>query len=323
MSTKVIAGSDPSAFEASWTGFGKTNALSGLRTGVGVWALLGTRHDVTAAEAAGPTFSAALVAVCSVDTSAIYARSLGTGVSAESDTWIAVYGKSQSTSGGPGIMGEAVGPGVVGKSQTWHGVYGETQSTTGGAAVCGDHTGDGIGVKGMSKSGIGLWGEGPRAAGWFNGNVHVTGQIDAGGDITCANGSDCAEYFDVAGQAAVDAGTVMILGEDGMLLESQREYDKRVAGVVSGAGSYRPGILLDRRPVRQERKAIALAGKVFCKVDAAYGSIQAGDLLTTSPTPGHAMKVQDAHLAFGAVLGKSLRPLSAGTGLLPILVALQ
>ena len=97
MSTKVIAGSDPSAFQVSWTGFGKINALSGLRTGVGVWALLGTKHDVTAAEAAGPTFSAALVAVCSVDTAAIYARSLGTGVSAESDTWIAIYGKSQST----------------------------------------------------------------------------------------------------------------------------------------------------------------------------------------------------------------------------------
>ena len=64
-------------------------------------------------------------------------------------------------------------------------------------------------------------------------------------------------------------------------------------------------------------------GKVFCKVDAQFGAIEVGDLLTTSPTPGHAMKTNDPFKAFGAVIGKALRPLKEGQGLIPILIALQ
>jgi hypothetical protein len=68
---------------------------------------------------------------------------------------------------------------------------------------------------------------------------------------------------------------------------------------------------------------VALLGKVYCKVDAECGSVDVGDLLTTSATPGHAMKAGDPLKAFGAVIGKALRPLQAGQGLIPILVALQ
>jgi hypothetical protein len=68
---------------------------------------------------------------------------------------------------------------------------------------------------------------------------------------------------------------------------------------------------------------LALLGKVFCKVDAQYSPIEVGDLLTTSPTIGHAMKADDPLKAFGSVIGKALRPLQAGRGMIPILVALQ
>src|SRR5262249_45894297 len=112
--------------------------------------------------------------------------------------------------------------------------------------------------------------------------------------------------------------------EDGTLYQSQRAYDKRVAGVVSGAGEFKPGIVLDKQPQSQSnRKPIALLGKVFCKVDASYAPIQVGDLLTTSDTTGHAMKANDPLKAFGAIIGKALRPLKGGQGLIPILVALQ
>jgi hypothetical protein len=63
--------------------------------------------------------------------------------------------------------------------------------------------------------------------------------------------------------------------------------------------------------------------KVYCKVDAQYGPVEVGDLLTTSPTPGHAMKASDLLKAFGAVIGKALRPLASGQELIPILIALQ
>ena len=68
---------------------------------------------------------------------------------------------------------------------------------------------------------------------------------------------------------------------------------------------------------------MALMGKVFCKVDAQFGAVEVGDLLTTSPTAGHAMKTSDPFKAFGAVIGKALRPLLEGQGLIPILIALQ
>ena len=99
--------------------------------------------------------------------------------------------------------------------------------------------------------------------------------------------------------------------------------DKRVAGVISGAGDYKPGIVLDKQPSQSSRQPIALLGKVFCKVDAQYGAIGIGDLLTTAPTPGHAMKAGDPFKAFGAVIGKALRAWADGEGLIPILIALQ
>jgi hypothetical protein len=58
-------------------------------------------------------------------------------------------------------------------------------------------------------------------------------------------------------------------------------------------------------------------------VDAEYGPIAVGDLLTTSATAGHAMPANDPARAFGATLGKALAPRAAGRGLIPVLLALQ
>ena len=123
--------------------------------------------------------------------------------------------------------------------------------------------------------------------------------------------------------ADLDPGCVVIFNEGGALSASTKAYDKQVAGVISGAGAYRPGVILDRRISDRPRAAVALVGKVFCKVDADYGPIEIGDLLTTSPTAGTAMKASDPSRAFGAVIGKALAHHSAGKGLIPILVTLQ
>jgi hypothetical protein len=115
----------------------------------------------------------------------------------------------------------------------------------------------------------------------------------------------------------------MVLDAEGMLLPCSEAYDPKVAGVISGAGEHKPGIVLDRRESSGNRVSVALLGKVFCKVDASTSSIAVGDLLTTSDVCGHAMKANDRDRAFGAVLGKALRPLANGRGLIPVLVALQ
>jgi hypothetical protein len=115
----------------------------------------------------------------------------------------------------------------------------------------------------------------------------------------------------------------MVINADGLLEPSQQAYDTRVAGVISGAGKFRPGIILDSQDSDTGRMPIALVGKVYCKVDADYAAVEVGVLLTTSDTRGHARKAVDPGKAFGSVIGKALRRLEAGCGLIPVLIALQ
>ncbi len=152
--------------------------------------------------------------------------------------------------------------------------------------------------------------------------LEVNGSIKVSGDILLAN-ADCAEDFTIGTELAMEPGTVMVVGAEGALFPCLQAYDKKVAGVVSGAGDYKPGIVLDKQQSESNRQPIALLGKVYCKVDAQYGAIEIGDSLTTSPTLGHAMKVDEPIAALGAMLGKALRPLQEGQGLIPILIALQ
>jgi hypothetical protein len=156
----------------------------------------------------------------------------------------------------------------------------------------------------------------PDAKLTVNGDVSVTGDV-------ILKGADCAEEFDIAGVEEIEPGTVMVIDQDGILQQSQYAYDKRVAGIVSGAGGYRPGLILDKQQSQDNRIPIALVGKVYCRVDAQYAPIEVGDLLTTSSTSGHAMKADDPLKAFGSVIGKALSSLDQGCGLIPILVALQ
>jgi hypothetical protein len=334
-------------------GKGETHGMQGQGGAVGVWGQGATWHGVV-----GLSHST----TGGVGVYGHHATG-GTGVVGESKGWMGVYGKSESTTGGAGVMGEGdPSPGVIGKSTKWIGVYGETAGIENGpAGVWGEHKGAGCGVKAVSKDGVGLAAysagheavhaesraagtaaiaafhlnpdgtgaavfakkEGARGhAGFFDGNVWVSGELGVGKDIVLAN-ADCAEHFDVAEMASADPGTVMVVGHEGALRESDQAYDKRVAGVISGAGNYKPGIVLDKQPSQANRLPVALLGKTYCKVDAEFGPIDVGDLLTTSPTSGHAMKAADPAKAFGAVIGKALRPHNSGRGLIPILIALQ
>jgi hypothetical protein len=132
-------------------------------------------------------------------------------------------------------------------------------------------------VAGFSAEGIGVLGQGGRLAGRFEGDVEVTG------DIRLIN-ADCAEDFDISAGEQVEPGTVMVIDETGSLRQSQQAYDRRVAGVISGSGGYKPGIVLDKQESNnsKNRMPIALVGKVYCNVDAQYSPIEVGDLLTTS-----------------------------------------
>lgn len=208
-------------------------------------------------------------------------------------------------------FGNADAAAVAGHGNKSDGVQGTT-GAAGKSAVSGIHSGGGTGVYGKSSGN----------AGSFDGNVQVNGNVNVSGDIFLT-GADLAEQFDCATAAPIEPGTLVIIDGDGALHESHDAYDRKVIGVVAGAGAFRPGVILDTLATGSPRVAVSLMGKAYCKVDADRAPVQVGDLLTSSPTRGHAMKASDPQQAFGTVVGKALGALPSGQGLIPILIALQ
>jgi hypothetical protein len=147
--------------------------------------------------------------------------------------------------------------------------------------------------------------------------------------LQITGGADFAENFDLSGSAMTEvAQPGMVVSIDpaapGKLALSSQAYDRRVAGVISGAGGVKPGMMMSQEGTMADGKLpVALSGRVFCWADASQGAIEPGDLLTTSATPGHAMKVADATKAQGAIIGKAMTGLKNGKGLVLTLVTLQ
>jgi hypothetical protein len=274
------------------------------------------------------------------------------GITGKSDAGYGVFGQSQKGKGVVGRNGLAEGPeqpdlgaGVWGDSTNGFGVFGGSQSAEGvyGATPIGSHAGvrgvngfdsadaaahpnppQGCGVWGDSNEGYGVYGTSKSSdAGHFVGNVTVTGTINA--HDLAFSGADFAEDFDSASGLPIDPGSVVTFEDDGSVRCSITSYERRVAGIVAGAGTYSPGIVLGREPGDHDAKRVpvALVGRVFCKVDATNAPIRVGDLLTSSDTPGHAMRCSNASAGFGAVIGKALGSQEAGFGLVPVLVSLQ
>ena len=144
--------------------------------------------------------------------------------------------------------------------------------------------------------------------------------------ITIKGGADLAEPFNItAGGNDVPQGAVMVIDEQnpGHLKMSDQGYDTHVAGVVSGANGINPGIQMQQDGLLEGGKNVALTGRVYVQADTSNGAIKPGDLLTTSATPGHAMRVTDHARAAGAILGKAMTGLSEGKGMVLVLVTLQ
>jgi hypothetical protein len=144
--------------------------------------------------------------------------------------------------------------------------------------------------------------------------------------ITINGGSDLAEPFQFSSPAGdIPQGAVVVIDEanPGRLKLSEKAYDGRVAGVVSGANGINPGIQMSQQGILEGGKNVALTGRVYVQADASNGAIDPGDLLTTSRFPGHAMKVTDHARAHGAILGKAMTGLREGQGMVLVLVSLQ
>jgi hypothetical protein len=142
--------------------------------------------------------------------------------------------------------------------------------------------------------------------------------------LTITGGADLAEPF-LMSHSGIAKGSVVVIDEHnpGKLKLSTSAYNKCVAGIVSGANGVNPGISLYQEGLLEGGENVALSGRVYVHADASYGAIKPGDLLTTSDTAGHAMRVTDPIKAQGAVLGKAMSSLAEGKGMVLVLVTLQ
>jgi len=143
--------------------------------------------------------------------------------------------------------------------------------------------------------------------------------------VQIGKGLDYSESFPIS-EPGITPGMVVVIDpvNKGKLTSSTQAYDRKVAGIVAGANGLGSGVRLGSSSRDSGEHGVALAGRVYCNVDTRYGDIQPGDLLTTSPTPGYAMVVQDFSKARGAILGKAMEPLSGGgRGQILVLVTLQ
>ena len=131
----------------------------------------------------------------------------------------------------------------------------------------------------------------------------TTGSSGTRGDITGEwhlSGTFEATYADLAenyeGDAEYEAGTVLVFGGEKEVTTTTQMNDTRSAGVVTTNPAY--VMNADQTGIKV---CIALAGRIPCKV---VGRVKKGDMLTTSATPGCAVKATNPTL--GSIIGKAL-----------------
>lgn len=170
-----------------------------------------------------------------------------------------------------------------------------------------------------------------------NGDVGIgdntpTAKLDVNGTtktkvLEITGGSDLAESFEINSIAKPLPGMLVSIDPDnpGELTLSTSEYDRKVAGIVSGANNISTGLLLNQKgTITDGEFPVALTGRVYCYVDATENEVTPGDLLTTSSTPGYAMKAIDYTRANGSSIGKAMTSLEKGEkGLVLVLVTLK
>ena len=126
-------------------------------------------------------------------------------------------------------------------------------------------------------------------AGTIQGNWSLTGASKLQ-----ATYADLAEFYE--GDKEYEPGTVLVFGGDKEVTTTTTINDTRSAGVVTTNPAY-----VMNAEQKGIKVCIALAGRVPVKV---VGRVKKGDMLTTSATPGYAVKALNPTL--GAVIGKAL-----------------
>ena len=127
------------------------------------------------------------------------------------------------------------------------------------------------------------------------------------GESTSARYADLAENYQA--DADYEVGTVLSLGGDWEVTQSNADMDRRIIGVVSTAPAY----LMNSEQQGSHVTPVALTGRVPCKVT---GNIKAGDMLVSN---GDGTARAEEAPRMGSVIGKALSD-SEGTNVIEVVV---
>ncbi|MFN8497881.1 MAG: hypothetical protein U0641_08500 [Anaerolineae bacterium] len=199
----------------------------------------------------------------------------------------------------------------------------------------------GIGVAGYDTNSWGVLGQSDisvgvvaksRTGNLMEGYKITGGQLDArrfyidNDGAYVHTGGDFAEALEaVGGKSGYAPGDVLVISEatQAGVERATAAYDTRVAGVYATNPSVVGTAKNGEARMAADDVPVAIVGIVPTKVSAENGAIHVGDLLTTSTTPGHAMRCDDKVKCIGAIVGKAMEPLAAGTGVIKVLVTLR
>jgi hypothetical protein len=301
---------------------------------------IGTTSPATALDVSGTTKATGFQLTTSPTAGHVLtcdASGVGTWQEATGGLTLPYEGTLNSGSAGIHITNNGSGAGLHGQSNTGIGVKAQSSGTTvDHPAMHAQNTNaNGIGIVSTTASTdantvVVNKGSGELIKGFSGptgGDLVFCVQNNGATSVTVLNitgGADLAEQFEVTEQTV--PGTVVAIDPDqpGKLCVAHGAYNRRVAGVVSGANDLAAGMVLNDPSATLNTRPVTLTGRVWVLCDATDGPIEPGDLLTTAERPGHAMTATDPARSHGAVLGKAMTRLEKGqTGLVLVLVNLQ
>lgn len=220
------------------------------------------------------------------------------------------------------VVGDQVESTVVSVRKQWNRSAFQVRAAEDGESPLGPNSEAWMTVR---NAGVGIFTPDPQSALDVNGTTRTK-------ILQITGGADVAEHLDVEDRNGndefkIEPGMAVSINPGGnrKFMLSEKPYDRRRVGIISGGNGVEPGLILHDKsnPFADGEHPIAISGQVWCHADASYGTITPGDLLTTSPTPGHVMRASDDNRARFAVLGLALTGLKEGRGWVQLLVGNQ
>jgi hypothetical protein len=136
-------------------------------------------------------------------------------------------------------------------------------------------------------------------------SVDSAGNAAFAGSLTTKGGTSIAQDYPTT-DTTMHEGDVISLSDttSGAIQKSTAAYDNKLMGVYSA----KPGILISEASNSAALVPVALSGQAMVTVNDETGAIHKGDFLTSSSTPGVAMK----SVKPGIVLGRAMGDFSCG-----------